>query len=214
VSNSEIINRISLGGTDGVKKVELRKEFQNTHIDDVIESLLKSGEIVMDKKGTAHYLWQADNYLEYLLTTDTKFKLLYNGIEEMKILLENSNIQSAATADSSKAQNRVNDTLNISEGHGNSLNHVLESDLVNSLDKGKFRQEFDLALRRHSNSSGWVPLSTIKEDMKKKYDLKHDEFYAQVEEMTNEEYDAYELSTGGVEGITVRGLLHGFVRCI
>jgi len=207
VSNSEIINRISLGGTDGVKKVELRKEFQNTPIDDIIESLLKTGEIVMDKKGTAHYLWQADNYLEYLLTTDTKFKLLYNGIAEMKILLENSNIQSAATADSSKAQNHVNDT-------GDSLNHVLESDLVNSLDKGKFRQEFDLALRRHSNSSGWVPLSTIKEDMKKKYDLKHDEFYAQVEEMTNEEYDAYELATGGVEGITVRGLLHGFVRCI
>jgi hypothetical protein len=214
VSNSEIINRISLGGTDGVKKVELRKEFQNAPIDDVIESLLTSGEIVMDKKGTACYLWRADNYLEYLLTTDTKFKLLYNGIEEVKILLENSNRQSAATADSIKAQHRFNDTLNISEDYGNSHNHGLESDLVNSFDKSKFRQEFDLALRRHSNSSGWVPLSTIREDMKKKYNLKHDEFYAQVEVMTNEEYDTYELSTGGVEGITVRGLLHGFVRCI
>ncbi|HYY67947.1 MAG TPA: hypothetical protein VE572_06340, partial [Nitrososphaeraceae archaeon] len=177
-------------------------------------SLLKSGEIVMAKKGTAYYLWRADNYLEYLLTTDTKFKLLYNCIEEVKLILENGNRQSAATADSSKGRNPFNDTPNISEDYDNSLNHVLESDLVNSFDKGKFRQEFDLALRRHSNSSGWVPLSTIREDMEKKYNLKHDEFYAQVEEMTNEEYDTYELSTGGVEGITVRGLLHGFVRCI
>jgi hypothetical protein len=26
--------------------------------------------------------------------------------------------------------------------------------------------------------------------------------------------DKYELSTGGQEGVMVRGLLHGFVRCI
>jgi hypothetical protein len=26
--------------------------------------------------------------------------------------------------------------------------------------------------------------------------------------------DKYELSSGGYEGLTVRGLLHGFVRCI
>jgi hypothetical protein len=214
VSNSDIIHRISLGGRNGVKKTELRKEFQNTAIDDVIESLLKSGEIVMDKKGTAYYLWQADNYLEYLLTTDTKFKLLYNTIEETKILLENNIRQSVAIARSSNAQNCFNNIVNTSEDHGNSLNHVLEPDLVNIFDKGKFRQEFDLALRRHANSSGWVPLSTIREEMEKKYNLKRDEFYAKVEEMTNKEYDAYELSTGGVEGITVRGLVHGFVRCI
>lgn len=210
MSNSEIIHRISLGGRNGVKKTELRKEFQNTAIDDVIESLLKSGEIVMDKKGTAYCLWQADNYLEYLLTTDTKFKLLYSTMEETKILLENNIRQ----GDSSKAQNCFNDTVNTSEDHGNSLNHVFKPDLVNSIDKSKFRQEFDLALRRYSNSSGWVPLSTIREEMEKKYNLKRDEFYAQVEEMTNKEYDTYELSTGGFEGITVRGLVHGFVRCI
>lgn len=214
MSNSEIIHRISLGGRNGVKKTELRKEFQNTAIDDVIESLLKSGEIVMDKKGTAYYLWQADNYLEYLLTTDTKFKLLYNTIEETKILLENNIRQSVAIAHSSNAQNCFNNTVKTSKDHGNPLNHVLEPDLVNIFDKGKFRQEFDLALRRYANSSGWVPLSTIREEMEKKYNLKRDEFYAKVEEMTNKEYDTYELSTGGVEGITVRGLVHGFVRCI
>lgn len=211
MSNSQVIQRISLGGRNGVKKTELRKEFQNTAIDDVIESLLKSGEIVMDKKGTAYYLWQADNYLEYLLTTDTKFKLLYNTIEETKILLENNIKQSVATANSSKAQNSFSDTVNTSE---NSPNHGLELDLVNSFDKDKFRQEFNLTLRRYSNSSGWVPLSIIREEMEKKYNLKRDEFYAQVEEMTNKEYDTYELSTGGIEGITVRGLVHGFVRCI
>ena len=212
MSSSEVIQKISIHGRNGVKKTELRKEFPNTAIDDVIEAMLKSGEIVLDKKGTAYYLWQADNYLEYLLTTDTKFKLLYNTIEETKILLENNIKQNMTTANSGKAQN-PDGTVNKSD-HGNSLNHGLGPDLVNSFDKDKFRQEFDLTLRRYSNSSGWVPLSIIREEMGKKYNLERDEFYAQVEEMTNKEYDTYELSTGGTEGITVRGLVHGFVRCI
>ena len=83
-----------------------------------------------------------------------------------------------------------------------------------NFDKDIFRQEFDIVLRKTPGSSGWVLLSRIREEMEKKYNIGQEEFYALVEDMTNKEYNTYELSSGGSEGITVRGLLHGFVRCI
>jgi hypothetical protein len=46
------------------------------------------------------------------------------------------------------------------------------------------------------------------------YNISSEEFYRLVEQLTNKYQDKYELSTGGYEGITLRGLLHGFVRCI
>ena len=83
-----------------------------------------------------------------------------------------------------------------------------------TFDKEMFRQEFDTALRRNPSTSGWVLLSRIREEMGKKCNIGQEEFYTLVENMTNKEYNTYELSSGGSEGITVRGLLHGFVRCI
>ncbi|MGC2387424.1 MAG: hypothetical protein WA460_10120, partial [Nitrososphaeraceae archaeon] len=111
-------------------------------------------------------------------------------------------------------KNSSNDELGSCEGRTNSLDYSFGMDQISNLDKDKFRNEFDLVLRKCSGSSGWVLLSTIREEMERKYDLRREDFYAQVKEMTNREYNTYELSSGGIEGITVRGLLHGFVRCI
>lgn len=214
MSTNEIMHRISQGGEKGVRKTELKKEFQNTSIDDGIGSLIKNGDIVMDKKGTAYYLWRADDYTKYLLTTDTKFKLLYSRIEEMKTHLEAKIRNGGSSGDTGGTKNSSNDELGSFEGRNNSLDYSFGMDQISNLDKDKFRNEFDLVLRKCSGSSGWVLLSTIREEMERKYDLRREDFYAQVKEMTNREYNTYELSSGGIEGITVRGLLHGFVRCI
>lgn len=214
MSTNEIMHRISQGGENGVRKTELKKEFQNTSIDDGIGSLIKNGDIVMDKKGTAYYLWRADDYTKYLLTTDTKFKLLYSRIEEMKTHLEAEIRNGGSSRDTSGTKNSSNDELGSFEGRNNSLDYSFGTDQISNLDKDKFRKEFDLVLRKCSGPSGWVLLATIREEMERKYDLRREDFYAQVKEMTNREYNTYELSSGGIEGITVRGLLHGFVRCI
>jgi hypothetical protein len=208
------MHRISQGGEKGVRKTELKKEFQNTSIDDGIGSLIKNGDIVMDKKGTAYYLWRADDYTKYLLTTDTKFKLLYSRIEEMKTHLEAEIRNGGSSRDTSRTKNSSNDELGSYEGRNNSLDYSFGTDQISNLDEDKFRKEFDLVLRKCSGPSGWVLLATIREEMERKYDLRREDFYAQVKEMTNREYNTYELSSGGIEGITVRGLLHGFVRCI
>ncbi|MGI8831851.1 MAG: hypothetical protein ACR2IS_04355 [Nitrososphaeraceae archaeon] len=204
------MHKISLSGRNGIRRTEIKKEFQTTAIDDVVESLLKKGEVVMDKKGTAYYLWQADNYLQYLLMTDTKFRLLYDAVEETKRLLEDKIRQNTipTPADSTKSPS---DNIENATDRFASVPRTREEI---TFDNDMFKQEFDLALRRYPSSSGWVLLSTIREEMGKRYNLGQEEFYDLVENMTNKEYNTYELSSGGSEGITVRGLLHGFVRCI
>ena len=77
-----------------------------------------------------------------------------------------------------------------------------------------FKKEFDVALANSTSSIGWVELAKLRDELCDKCGLSSDEFYRLVEELTNQNQDKYELSTGGSEGVMVRGLLHGFVRCI
>jgi hypothetical protein len=214
VSTNEVMHKISLSGRNGIKRTEIRKEFQNIAIDEVVESLLKKGEVVMDKKGTAYYLWQEDNYLQYLLMTDTRFRLLYDTVEETKRLVENKIKQNAIPTPADSTKSPSTNTEAAFEDATDRFDSVPERLEEITFDKEMFRQEFDTALRRNPSTSGWVLLSRIREEMGKKCNIGQEEFYTLVENMTNKEYNTYELSSGGSEGITVRGLLHGFVRCI
>jgi hypothetical protein len=214
VSTNEVMHKISLSGRNGIKRTEIRKEFQTIAIDEVVESLLKKGEVVMDKKGTAYYLWQADNYLQYLLMTDTKFRLLYDTVEETKRLVEDKIRQNPIPTPADSTKSPSNNTEAAFEVATDKFASVPGRVEEITFDKDMFRQEFDSALRRNPSSSGWVLLSRIREEMGKRYNIGQEEFYSLVENMTNKEYNTYELSSGGSEGITVRGLLHGFVRCI
>ena len=214
MSTNEVMHKISLSGRNGIKRTEIRKEFQNIAIEEVVESLLKKGEVVMDKKGTAYYLWQADNYLQYLLMTDTRFRFLYDTVEETKRLVENKIKQNAIPTPADSTKSPSNNTEAAFEDATDRFDSVPERLEEITFDKEMFRLEFDTALRRNPSTSGWVLLSRIREEMGKKCNIGQEEFYTLVENMTNKEYNTYELSSGGSEGITVRGLLHGFVRCI
>lgn len=201
------MKRISQSGRNGVKRTEVKKEFQHLPVDDTIESLLENGEIVMVKKGAAYYLWEGGNYLKHLLATDTKFRILYTKMEEMGAVLERlldqrtMPVASTITRDRSSYPSDGPDLI-LSRDHGTAIN------------KEQFRRDFRFALQQNSSTSGWVSLSRIREQMNKMYGISREEFYSHVEEISNEEYDTYELSSGGSEGITIRGLLHGFIRCI
>ena len=201
------MNRISQSGRDGVKRTEVKKEFQNLSADDTIESLLENGEIVMDKKGTAYFLWESGNYLKHLLATDTKFRILYTKIEDMGVALEH--LLDQRTMPSASYITRHTPPYPSDEPDlGLSKDHRI------AINKEQFRRDFRFALQQNSSTSGWVSLSRIREQMNKMYGISPEEFYSLVEEISNKEYDTYELSSGGNEGITIRGLLHGFIRCI
>ena len=77
-----------------------------------------------------------------------------------------------------------------------------------------FKEEFDVALTNSGSSIGWIELANIRDRICDSCNISSDEFYRFVGELTSTHQDKYELSTGGREGVMVRGLLHGFVRCI
>lgn len=201
------MHRISLSGRNGIKRTEIKKEFQHMPVDEIVESLLETRKLVMDKKGTAFYLWEAENYLQHILTTDTKFGILYRKIEELKVILE------------SNVEQRMITPVSLARGY--TSQYVLDRPARNlfqdhrvAIDKDQFERDFRLILQHNSSTSGWVSLLKIREEMSEKYGVTREDFYSLVEEIANRDYETYELSSGGSEGITLRGLLHGFIRCI
>jgi hypothetical protein len=85
---------------------------------------------------------------------------------------------------------------------------------LSSISLTDFKKEFDLALADSASSIGWVELAKLRNELCAKCSLSTEEFYRLVQDLTGQNQDKYELSTGGGEGVMVRGLLHGFVRCI
>jgi len=113
----------------------------------------------------------------------------------------------ARTSSQSTVQTAKDETFS-SEG---TRNEIIES-YINHI--GLFKDKFDDSLGNFSTSIGWVELGKIRNDLCKKHELTNDNFYDLVGQLIEKYPDKYELSSGGYEGLTVRGLLHGFVRSI
>jgi hypothetical protein len=105
------------------------------------------------------------------------------------------------------------DSLLASTTTGNSLENS-NSHPNKVVDLENFKEDFDLTISKYSDSIGWIPLSTLRNDITKKYEISENEFYDLAEQLISENRSQYELSSGGNEGILVRGLIYGFVRCV
>ncbi|MDW0330891.1 MAG: hypothetical protein QN651_08855, partial [Nitrososphaeraceae archaeon] len=148
--------------------------------------------------GAAYYCWTAEVYVKYLNSVDPKFRIL---LERIKIIERKLDTQS----------NSVKDALNGLIEVLKSENSELPKALVN-LDN--FKIEFDTILSRSTSSIGWIELGNVRSELSQKFDLDKNEFYELVEQLVNSYHNEYELSTGGSEGLILRGLLHGYVRGI
>src|SRR5919199_2377027 len=96
-----IVQRITSAGTAGIKKTDLRKEFQDTEFDVIIERFVTSGDIFIDKKGAAYYCWHKDYYLQNLLNSDAKFRLIYQAIKSLEQSINKTSDALAKTLESS-----------------------------------------------------------------------------------------------------------------
>ena len=58
-AEGKVLERILSAGSSGIKKSELKKEFATTDInlDGVIDDLVKTGQVFLEKKGTSQCLW-------------------------------------------------------------------------------------------------------------------------------------------------------------
>ena len=197
-SEEVVLEKILSTGSNGIKKSDLKKEFTSFDLDQTLENLVNNGKVCVDKKGAAYYCWTAEVYVKHLNSVDPKFRIL---LERIKIIERKLDTQS----------NSVKDALNGLIEVLKSENSELPKALVN-LDN--FKIEFDTILSRSTSSIGWIELGNVRSELSQKFDLDKNGFYELVEQLVNSYQNEYELSTGGSEGLILRGLLHGFVRGI
>ncbi|HSA74494.1 MAG TPA: hypothetical protein VLD84_11125 [Nitrososphaeraceae archaeon] len=197
-SEELVLEKILSTGSNGIKKSDLKREFTSFDLDQTLENLINNGKVCVDKKGAAYYCWTAEVYVKHLNSVDPKFRIL---LDRIKIIERKLDTQS----------NSVKDALNGLIEVLKSENSELPKALVN-LDN--FKIEFDTILSKSTSSIGWIELGNVRSELSQKFDLNKNEFYELVEQLVNSYQNEYELSTGGSEGLILRGLLHGYVRGI
>lgn len=196
-SEELVLEKILSAGTNGIKKSDLKKEFTAFDLEKTLGNLVDEGKVCIDKKGSAYYCWTSEVYLKHLFGVDPKFRIL---IERMKFIERKLDIHSNSVKD---ALNGLIDLLKTESADHNA---------VVNLDN--FKIEFDAILSRSNSSIGWIELGQVRNELSQKFYLSKNEFYELVEQLVNAYHNEYELSTGGNEGVILRGLLHGYVRGI
>jgi hypothetical protein len=210
----KIIDRIFSSGVEGIKKTNLKKEFTSVDLDSLLDTWIKQNKIIISKIGSTYYCWQKDNYFQYLLNSDPKFKYIFELLKEVQTSFQNLSVSLNKHVEKldSKMILLMDSLLATNTNSSAFENNLSHSNKVINLEN--FKEDFDLTINKYSASIGWVPLSTLRNDLSEKYEIAENEFYDLVEQLVNENRSNYELSTGGNEGIMIRGLIYGYVRCL
>jgi hypothetical protein len=216
-----LINRILSVGSAGIKKTDLRREFGD--IDTALENTISKGDIFVDKRANAYFCFHKSHYVQSLLNSEPRFKITYEMIKSLdeSVNLSNKDLIRTVETLANNISNLANLVLELKNNPqlllaqqtpllGEPENRIKMS-MMNVHD---FKDEFDVALATLGSSIGWIELAKIRNKMCDSCNISSDEFYRLVSELTSKHQDRYELSTGGGEGVMVRGMLHGFVRCI
>jgi hypothetical protein len=210
----KIIGRIFSSGVAGIKKTDLKKEFTSVDLEIILNDWVKQNEIVISKKANTNYCWHKDNYFQYLLNSDPKFKYVFELLKEVQTSFQT--LSMSMNKHMEKLDNKMillMDSLLATTTSGNTLENSIPHP-NKMVDLENFKEDFNLTINKYSDSIGWVPLSTLRNDITKKYEITENEFYDLAEQLINENRSQYELSSGGNEGILVRGLIYGYVRCV
>jgi hypothetical protein len=216
-AEEKLVKRILSAGSAGIKKTDLRKELGD--VEEALEKVISNGEVFVDKRAGAYYCFYKTHYIQSLLNSDPRFKLTYDMIQSVN----NSNKELARTVETlaNNISNLARFVLEIKNDQQSSLHQqMIATDVPISAATRRamsvydFKEEFDVALVNSGSSIGWVELAKLRNELCDRCNITADEFYRLVGELTGMHQERYELSTGGGEGVMVRGLLHGFVRCI
>jgi DNA anti-recombination protein RmuC len=221
MSIEKIVATIEAKGIEGIKKTDLRREFQEVEeLDSILQELVRTHEIFIEKKGNSFYCWHKNHYLQKLLNTDQKFSLLYTLMNSVQNSV-NSRFESLnVSLDTVTKQVRgITEEIKIlaSSGQRDIVPNTpisQEQDKPIEINYDKFQEQLDQALASASTSIGWIELCNLRKDLCSRMNISREQFYHSFEEVVSNNYDKYELSTGGEEGIQLRGMVHGFVRCI
>jgi hypothetical protein len=217
----KLVNRILSVGSVGIKKTDLRRELGD--IDTLLETLISKGDIFVDKRANVYFCFHKSQYIQSLLNSDPRFKITYEMIKSVDELISSSSkdLMRITEALSNNISNLATVLLEMKNDQQAWLaQHMLARDnritgvQMGTMSVHDFKEEFDVAMSNSGSSIGWIELANLRNKICDSCNISSDEFYRLVGELTSMHQDKYELSTGGREGVMVRGLLHGFVRCI
>jgi hypothetical protein len=220
-AEEKLVKRILSVGSAGIKKTDLRKELGD--VEEVLEKVISKGEVFVDKRAGAYYCFHKTHYIQSLLNSDPRFKLTYDMIQSLQVSISSSNKELTRTVETlaNNISNLARFVLEIKNDQQSSIHQQMIATDVRipsgprrAMSVHDFKEEFDVALVNSGSSIGWVELAKLRNELCDRCNITADEFYRLVAELTSMHEDRYELSTGGGEGVMVRGLLHGFVRCI
>jgi hypothetical protein len=221
MSLEKIVASIAAAGMEGIKKTELRREIQEVaELDLILQELIRTQEIFIEKKGNSIYCWHKNYYLQKLLNTDQKFSLLYSAINSLQdSLITRFDSIGERLDEVSREVGEINKEIRVLtsfEQRDAGTNELVPKEQINAtkINYDNFKEQLDHALASASSSIGWVELCNLRKNLCSKMNISREQFYHSLEEVVSSNYDKYELSTGGEEGIQLRGLVHGFVRCI
>lgn len=218
MSNIDIIyDAINSFGSVGIKKSELKKKFSDETFEDELNQLLLQDRICVSKKGTYIYCWGKKFYLEYLLSSDIKFRYLYESIIGIQSKLNNysdSLFKYVEKIDCELAEVKSSFVRIEEKISSFKIDTTTNSDNIHVITLDDFKEQFDSIIASKSSSIGWLELSSIKDELCGRCGLTSTEFYSLVSELIETYPEKYELSSGGYEGVVLRGIIHGFVRCI
>jgi hypothetical protein len=221
MSIEKIVATIEAKGTEGIKKTDIKREFQEVEqLESILHELVRTSEIFIEKKGNSFYCWHKNHYLQKLLNTDQKFLLLYTLMNSIQNSLNTRFDSLNASLDTVTKQVKViTEEIKILTSSGQRdigpitpISH--DQDRPIKINYDKFKEQLDQALANASTSIGWIELCNLRKDLCSRMNISREQFYHSFEEVVSNNYDKYELSTGGEEGIQLRGMVHGFVRCI
>jgi hypothetical protein len=210
----KIFDKIFSSGVSGLKKTDLTKEFASVNLDTILNTWIKQNKIIVSKKGSTNYCWHKDSYFQYLVDSDPKFKYTLELLKEVQISFQNlsTSIDKHVEKLEGKMIVLMDSILATTTNSDTFENSIPNHQKVINLQS--FSEDFDLTICKYSDSIGWVPLATLRNDLSNKYEISEKEFYDLAEQIVNENRSKYELSTGGNEGIMIRGLVYGYVRCL
>jgi hypothetical protein len=220
-AEEKLVKRILTAGSAGIKKTDLRKELGD--VEETLEKIICKGEVFVDKRAGAYHCFHKTHYIQSLLNSDPRFKLTFDMIQSLQVSMSDSNGELARTVETlaNNISNLARFVLEIKNDQQSSLHQqMIATDTMipaasrRTMSVQTFKEEFDVALTNSGSSIGWVELAKLRNDLCDKCNITTDEFYRLVGDLTDMHQERYELSTGGGEGVMVRGLLHGFVRCI
>ena len=184
----KVLKKISSLGINGIKRIELKRTF-GKNCENVLENLIEKQQVFVGKKGNAYFVWTKENYLLKRSQDEPKIKKIQNNVT--KLIHAKSRITNHI--------HDVQNTINVS--------HPINPNI-------DFKIEFDKCLTESCTSIGWMPFSQIRKKICDSKNISSDHFYTLVSELVEKHRENYEISSGGKEGIMMRGLVHGFVRNI